>query len=91
MKVGCRLTSKVQNGKIYYGIAYQYEGNAKIKAKQVGNENIFASGKGSSGVIELGYSISADKSKNLNLDFNASGIAGRQKGFMIQAQLVKLF
>ena len=91
VKVGCRMTTKVSNGKIYYGLAYQYEGSEKIKARYNGDNVSAASGKGSSGLLELGYKISADKHKTLNIDLNASGFAGRQKGFTVQAQLIKSF
>ena len=90
IKVGCRMSTKIDdNGKIYYGLAYQYEGSEKVKLHNEFGTDLNASGKGSSGVLELGYKISADK--DLNLDLRASGFTGRQKGVIFQAQLVKLF
>ena len=91
LKVGCRITTKVSNGKIYYGLAYQYEGSAQIKARYNGDKVSVASAKGSSGLLELGYKISANKSKTLSVDLNATGFAGRQKGFTVQAQILKAF
>ena len=90
LKTGCRMTTKIKNGKIYYGLAYQYETSAKIKATHNGNEIDISSGRGGSGLVELGYKISADKDKTMNIDLNATGFAGRQKGFIIQAQLIKM-
>ena len=89
LKTGCRLTTKVKNGKVYYGLAYQYEAKAKIKSRQNGIETGISSGKGNTGLIELGYKLSANKDKTANLDLNVSGFSGRQKGFSIQAQFVK--
>ena len=40
---------------------------------------------------ELGYKISADKNDSLNLNLNATGFAGRQKGVIFQLQLSKSF
>lgn len=90
LKTGCRMTTKVKNGKIYYGLAYQYETSAKLKATHNGNEIDISSGRGSSGLVELGYKISADKDKTMNIDLNATGFAGHQKGFIIQAQFIKM-
>ena len=90
IKVGCLMSTKIDdNGRIYYGLAYQYEGSEKVKLHNEFETDLNASGKGSSGVLELGYKISADK--DLNLDLRASGFTGRQKGVILQAQLVKLF
>ena len=91
VKVGCRMTTKVDNGKIYYGLAYQYETNADAYAEYNGRETLIASAKGSSGVLELGYTLVENKNSALNIDLNAAGYIGRQKGFIIQAQLVKSF
>ena len=84
------MTTKVHNGKIYYGLAYQYEANAKIKARQNGIETDISSGKGNSGLLELGYKISTSKNKTASIDLNATGFSGRQKGFAVQAQFIKL-
>ena len=89
LRAGCRMTTRVNNGKVYYGLAYQYETDAKIKARQNGNEIYSSSGRGNSGLIELGYRISTNKDKTSNIDINAAGFAGRQKGFSIMAQFVK--
>ena len=91
LKVGCRMSTKVRNGKIYYGIAYQHELSAKVKAKSEDNEPHFSKAKGGSGLLELGYKISADKNDSLNLNLNATGFAGRQKGVIFQLQLSKSF
>ena len=91
LRAGCRMTTKVHNGKIYYGLAYQYEAAAKIKARQNDNELFSSSGRGSSGLFELGYRISTNRDRTSNIDFNAAGFAGREKGFSIVAQFVKLF
>ena len=76
------------NGKIYYGLAYQYETNDKIKAKYNGEEIQFASCKGSSGILELGYLITPGKASNININLNATGFIGEQRGFMVGANLV---
>ena len=91
LKAGCRMTTKVHNGKVYYGLAYQYEADAKIKARQNGNEVFSSSGRGNSGLLELGYSISTSRDKTSSIDFNAAGFAGQQQGFSVMAQFVKLF
>ena len=89
---GCRMTTRTDdNGKIYYGLAYQYEADSKIKARQNGNVIDSSSGRGSSGLIELGYKLSTSKDKTSSIDLNATGFSGRQKGFIVQAQFVKLF
>ena len=90
LKTGCRMTTKVKNGKIYYGLAYQYEARAKIKSRQNGIETGISSGRGNSGLIELGYKLSINKDKSASIDLNASGFSGRQKGFTFQAQFVKM-
>ena len=90
LRAGCRMSTKVHNGKIYYGLGYQYEANAKIKARQNGTEIDSSSGKGNTGLLELGYKISASKNKTANVDLNATGFAGRQKGFIVQAQFIKM-
>ncbi len=89
LKVGCRMTTKVKNGKIYYGLSYQYEAKASVKARHNDVEISSADGKGSSGVLELGYKLSAGKDNTVNVDLNASGFVGQQKGFIFQAQLLK--
>ena len=92
LRAGCRMTTKVDdNGKIYYGLAYQYEVDSKIKARQNGNVIDSSSGRGNSGLIELGYKLSISKDKTSSIDLNATGFSGRQKGFTIQAQFTKLF
>ena len=90
LRAGCRITKKLNNGKLYYGLAYQYEANAKIKSRQNGNDVDMSSAKGNSGIMELGYKISADKNKTASIDINTTGFAGRQKGFVIQAQFTKM-
>ena len=91
-KIGCRMTTEVRKGKIYYGMAYQYESSAKIKAKN-NNDTIIqmTNAKGSSGMLELGYKINANRSKTVGIDINATGFAGQQKGIIVHAQFVKLF
>ena len=91
LRAGCRMTTKINNGKIYYGLAYQYEADLKIKARQNGNEIFSSSGRGNSGLFELGYRISTNRDKTSIIDFNAAGFAGRQKGFSFLAQFVKFF
>ena len=88
LRIGCRMTNKVVNGKIYYGLAYQYETNGKIKAKYNGEEVQFASCKGSSGILELGYIITPRKTSNINIDLSTTGFVGKQRGFMVQANLI---
>ena len=90
LRAGCRMTKKIHSGKLYYGLAYQYEANAKIKSRQNGSEIGVSSGKGNSGLIELGYKISTSKDKTVGVNFNATGFAGRQKGFIIQTQFIKV-
>ena len=90
LRSGCRMTTKVKDGKIYYGLAYQYETSAKVKATQNDRQIDVSSGRGGNGLVELGYELSANKDKTLNVDLNATGFAGRQKGFIIQAKLVKM-
>lgn len=91
LRAGCRMTTKVHNGKIYYGLAYQYEAASKIKARQNGNELFSSSGRGNSGLFELGYRISTSRDRTSSIDFNAAGFAGREKGFSVMAQFVKCF
>ena len=91
LRAGCRMTTRVNdNGKIYYGLAYQYEADSKIKARQNGSVIDSSSGRGSSGLVELGYKLSTSKNKTSSIDLNAIGFSGRQKGFTIQAQFIKL-
>ena len=85
------MTTKVHNGKFYYGLAYQYEGSTKIKSKYNDIEMSVANGKGSSGILELGYRISTSRDRTSSIDFNAAGFAGREKGFSVMAQFVKCF
>ena len=89
LRAGCRMTTKMHNGKLYYGLAYQYESNLKIKSRQNGNEIDTASGKGSSGLLELGYKFSTNKNKTASIDINVAGLAGRQKVISFQAQFIK--
>lgn len=91
LRAGCRMTTKVHNGKIYYGLAYQYEAASKIKARQNGNELFSSSGRGNSGLFELGYRISTSRDRTSSVDFNAAGFAGRERGFSIMAQFIKCF
>ena len=89
LKFGCRITTKFNDGKIYFGIAYQYETSAQIKARYSEEVISIADGKGGSGILELGYKLSANRDNTLNIDLNAMGFVGRQKGFTVQAQLLK--
>ena len=91
LKAGCRMTTKVKNGKIYYGLAYQYEASAKVKTKFEDTTTKIISGKGGSGILELGYKINSSNNNTLGIDLNASFHAGQQKGFIFQAQLSKVF
>lgn len=91
LRAGCRMTTKLHNGKFYYGLAYQYESNLKIKLRQNGNEIDTANGKGSSGLLELGYKFSTNKNKTASIDINVAGLAGHQKGVSFQAQFIKQF
>ena len=92
LKIGCRMTTKVKDGKIYYGLAYQYEGSAKVKSTNAASlETQVDNAKGSTGVLELGYKINASRDNTLNVDLNLTGFAGNQKGFTFQTQLIKSF
>ncbi|MDO4179069.1 MAG: hypothetical protein Q4D21_07755 [Phascolarctobacterium sp.] len=85
MRLGMRMHKQLTNrGKLYYGLAYQYEfsGDADAVVNGVGIKD--ASLQGSSGIGEIGYVVA---SKNhYELDLNGFGSVGKQRGVGAKVQ-----
>ena len=61
-RIGYRLTTRVSGlSKIYTGLAYQYEFNGSTDAKVKGYSTASSEVKGSSGMLELGWQLHANK------------------------------
>ena len=91
-KIGYRLTTRVSNlSKLYTGLAYQYEFNGSASANYKGYKTVEAEVKGSSGMLELGWQLHANKESAWLVDFNVTGWIGVQKGVTASAQVKKSF
>ncbi|MDO4178300.1 MAG: hypothetical protein Q4D21_03830 [Phascolarctobacterium sp.] len=86
LRVGLRMSKKYTNqGRFYYGLAYQYEFNSDADALVNGvGVNDAPSLKGSSGIGEIGYLFT---SKNhYDIDLNGFGSVGKQRGIGAKLQ-----
>lgn len=89
-RVGCRVTNKVKNSKFYYGVAYECETSSSIKLRH--EDNLYdTNASGNSGLVELGYQISASKNDSVNINLNATGYAGNKKGGIFNIKFTKSF
>ena len=83
IRIGARLTHKVNERNSYYGgIAYQYEFNGDARATFNGNGVPSPSLKGSSGMLELGWQVKPGGP--VTLDLGLTGWAGKQRGGSVQ-------
>ena len=79
VRVGARYVLSLNDkSKLYAGAAWQYEFDGDARGYIDGYGTPVPSLKGHSGMAELGYKLEAGK--NLSLDFNVNGWAGKQKG-----------
>ena len=84
IRIGARLTHKVNERNSYYGgLAYQYEFNGDARAAFSGNSVPSPSLKGSSGMLELGWQVKPGEGP-LKLDLGVTGWAGKQRGGSVQ-------
>ena len=84
IRIGARLTHKVNERNSYYGgLAYQYEFNGDARAAFSGNSVPSPSLKGSSGMLELGWQVKPGEDQ-LKLDLGVTGWAGKQRGGSVQ-------
>lgn len=84
IRLGARLTHKVNERNSYYGgLAYQYEFKGDARATFSGNGVPSPSIKGSSGMLELGWQVKPGESP-LQLDLGVTGWAGKQRGGNVQ-------
>ena len=91
-RIGYRLTTRVSNlSKLYTGLAYQYEFNGSTSARYRDFTTTSAEIKGSSGMLELGWQLQAQKNSAWLVDFNATGWIGIQKGLTASAKIKKSF
>ncbi len=91
-RIGYRLTTRVSGlSKIYTGLAYQYEFNGSTDAKVKGYSTASSEVKGSSGMLELGWQMHANKRSAWVVDFNATGWIGIQKGLTGSIRIKKSF
>lgn len=91
-RIGYRLTTRVSNlSKLYTGLAYQYEFNGSTSANYRGYKTVEAEMKGSSGMLELGWQLHANKDTAWLVDFNCTGWIGLQKGVTASAKIKKSF
>lgn len=80
-KTGARYNYELnQNSNLYAGIAYEYEFDSKVKAKNLStNYDIDAPTlKGSTGILEVGYKVL--NTKGFNIDLNLQGLSGKKEG-----------
>lgn len=91
-RLGYRLTTRVSPlSRIYTGLAYQYEFNGSTDGEYRNYTTPEAEVKGSSGMLELGWQIKADKRTDWMVDFNVTGWAGMQKGLGFSGKVKKSF
>ena len=89
-RLGYRLTSRVSPiSQLYTGLAYQYEFTGKTSSTYRGYSTPSEEIKGSSGMLELGWQIKANRKIPWVLDINATGWIGQQKGFTATAKMKK--
>ncbi|QCT99540.1 autotransporter outer membrane beta-barrel domain-containing protein [Campylobacter hyointestinalis subsp. hyointestinalis] len=80
-KTGARYNYELnQNSNLYAGIAYEYEFDSKVKAKNLStNYDIdVPTLKGSTGILEVGYKVL--NTKGFNIDLNLQGLSGKKEG-----------
>lgn len=79
LRLGGRYTRTVNDmSRLYAGLAWQYEFKGDARAVINGQSAPSPSLKGHSAMLELGWK--ADVAKNLAIDLNVSGWAGKQQG-----------
>lgn len=90
IRLGARLTHKVNERNSYYGgLAYQYEFNGDARATFNGNGVPSPSLKGSSGMLELGWQVKPGGP--VTLDLGLTGWAGKQRGGSVQLGATWMF
>ena len=90
IRIGARLTHKVNERNSYYGgLAYQYEFNGDARATFNGNGVPSPSLKGSSGMLELGWQVKSGGP--VTLDLGLTGWAGKQRGGSVQLGATWMF
>lgn len=78
-RLGVRFTkSLAMKSAVYAGLAYEYEFLGKAKASIYGYNTPSPSIKGASGLLEVGYTIQANK--NVSVDVSAQGWTGKKRG-----------
>ena len=84
LRIGARLTHKVNDRNSFYGgLAYQYEFGGEARAHFTSGGNVPSpSVKGSSGMLELGWQVKPGGP--VTLDLGMTGWAGKQRGGSIQ-------
>ena len=84
IRIGARLTHKVNEKNSYYGgLAYQYEFGGDATAHYNGGSTPSPSVKGSSGMLELGWQVKPGNGP-LTLDLGLNGWVGKQRGGSVQ-------
>ena len=91
-RLGYRLTSRVSNvSRLYSGLAYQYEFTGGTCASYKGYKTPSEEIKGSSGMLELGWQIKANRKVPWLLDLNVTGWVGQEQGVTATAKMKKDF
>ncbi|MBR1694379.1 MAG: autotransporter outer membrane beta-barrel domain-containing protein [Selenomonas sp.] len=85
LRIGARLTHKVNDRNSFYGgLAYQYEFGGEARAHFSSGGNVPSpSVKGGSGMLELGWQVKPGETP-LTLDLGLTGWAGKQRGGSVQ-------
>ena len=85
LRIGARLTHKVNDRNSFYGgLAYQYEFGGEARAHFTSGGNVPSpSVKGGSGMLELGWQVKPGETP-LTLDLGLTGWAGKQRGGSVQ-------
>ena len=82
---------KKRTQKFYSGIAYQYEYSNGTTGSYRGYSTESSNMRGSSAMIELGWQVKPTEQSPWMVDVGATGWVGHQKGFTVQAKLMKSF